>query len=54
MSLASRGLRDMDEGPEAIEDADELRQVRARARVVHIKAALLAAGLTALTLLPPA
>ena len=54
MALASRGQRDMDEGAEAIEDADELRRVRAQARSVYRKAAILALALTALALLLPA
>ena len=36
----------MDEGPEAIEDPDELAQVRRQARKVNIKAFLLATVLT--------
>lgn len=53
MALASRGLRDLDEGREAIGDAAELRQVRSQARVVHINALVLAAGLTVIALLIP-
>lgn len=34
MRLASRGLRDMGQGLEPIEDADELTAVRAQARRV--------------------
>ena len=51
--MASRGLRDMDRGPEVIEEADELERVRAQARQVHAKALLLAGVLTTLTLLIP-
>ena len=53
MALASRGLRDMDEGPEAIEDRAELAQVRAQARAVHWRAALLGVVGTALVMLLP-
>ncbi len=34
MSLASRGLRDLDDGPERIEDEGERAAVRAQARGV--------------------
>jgi hypothetical protein len=53
VSLASRGLRDMDTGPERIADLGELAQVRRQARGVHVKAALAAVVLTALSLLLP-
>ena len=54
MSLASRGLRDMDTGPEPITDATELAQVRRQARKVNVLSFVLAAGLVALALLIPA
>lgn len=54
MSLASRGQRDMDAGPERIADPDELARVRRQARGVHGKAVLAAVVLTALSLLLPA
>ena len=50
MGLASRGRRDMDTGAEAIADAAELVQVRRQARLVHVKALVLAAALEALVL----
>jgi len=53
VSLASRGLRDMDGGPESIADPGELAQVRRQARAVHAKAALAAVVLTALSFLLP-
>ena len=40
----------MDGGSQAIEDADELMAVRGQARVVLIKATLLAVLLTAITI----
>jgi len=45
--LAARGRRDMDTGPEAIDDARELGQIRRQARVVYFKSFLAAAALTA-------
>ena len=39
--LASRGLRDLGRGPEAIEDADELSAVRAQARALLFKSLVL-------------
>jgi hypothetical protein len=53
VSLASRGLRDMDTGPETIEDNAELAQVRRQARKVRIEATILAAVLTAIALIIP-
>lgn len=53
MALASRGLRDMDQGPEAIQEADELAAVQRQARRVHWQAALAAViGTVVLMLLP--
>ena len=52
MRLASRGLRDMDEGPKAISDTNELEQVRRQARGVYIKSIITAAILTAIALVP--
>ncbi len=40
MGLASRGLRDMDQGPETIDDEAELTAVRAQARRIHLQGAL--------------
>ena len=54
MYLASRGLRDMDDGPEAIDDPEELAQVRRQARRVQGEAALLAVVVTAVLMLLPA
>ncbi|MDX1676057.1 MAG: hypothetical protein R3314_14780 [Longimicrobiales bacterium] len=51
MRLASRGLRDMDDGPEAVDDPAERAQLRRQARIVHLNAAVTAAGLTALALM---
>jgi hypothetical protein len=52
VALASRGIRDMDDGPEEIGDAAELAAVRAQARRVLvwslIGAVLLTAGAMAL------
>jgi predicted kinase len=45
--LASRGLRDMDNGPQVIADQAELRQVRRQARLVYAKAFIAAVILTA-------
>ena len=42
MRLASRGLRDMDDGPQRIEDEAVLAAVRAQARRVLFKSALAA------------
>jgi hypothetical protein len=50
--LASRGLRDMDQGPQPISEPDELQQVRRQARVVYAKSIITAAILTALALIP--
>jgi hypothetical protein len=55
VSLASRGLRDFDDGtgPVAVADAAEDRALRAQARRVHWKALLLAIALTGATFLLP-
>jgi hypothetical protein len=50
--LASRGLRDMDEGVEVISDSTELQTVRQQARRIYLKSALTAAILTAIALIP--
>ncbi|MFL5555933.1 MAG: hypothetical protein ACJ78D_09075 [Gemmatimonadaceae bacterium] len=52
MRLASRGLRDMDTGPQPLSDRSELEQVRRQARTVYVKSILTAAILTALALAP--
>ena len=43
----------MDDGPEPIEDDEELARVRAQARAVHARAILTGVVLTAATLLLP-
>jgi hypothetical protein len=53
VGLASRGQRDMDSGPERIEDAAELEKVRRQARLVYWKGGLSALALTGLALLVP-
>ena len=50
MRLASRGLRDLDTGAEAIAHPVELAQLRRQARRVSIKAVLTGVVLTALSL----
>jgi len=50
--LASRGLRDMDQGPQAISQPTELQQVRRQARAVYIKSVITAAFFTAIALIP--
>ena len=51
--LASRGLRNLDGGPEPIEDAAELAAVRAQASQVLMQSLLAAAVVSAATLLLP-
>ena len=51
MRLASRGLRDMDGGPERIEDEGELARVRAQARGVLFKSFLATGGVMIVLLL---
>lgn len=51
MALAARGLRDMDEGPERIEDAGELSRVRSQAKRIRRRALLIGAVATAATFL---
>ena len=47
MSLGSRGLRDLDGGPEKVQDAAERRAIGRQVRKVHIKALVAALVLTA-------
>jgi hypothetical protein len=47
--LASRGQRDFDDGAEPIGNVGEMKAIRRRARAVHIKALIAAAGLTVLS-----
>lgn len=37
MRLAAQGLRDMDDGPQKIDDVNELAQVRKQARKVAVR-----------------
>ena len=53
MGLASRGLRDLDNGEQKIGDSKELAQVRAQARRVNLKSLITAAALTALSFVIP-
>jgi hypothetical protein len=53
VGLAARGLRDMDTGPEAIDDAAVLAQVRRQARRVHLRSLAFAIACTGLALLLP-
>jgi hypothetical protein len=50
VKLASRGQRDLDTGPQRIDDNTELTQLRRQARAVYAKSALVAAILTTLSL----
>ncbi len=54
MGLASRGLRDMDDGPAAVTDADVDAAIRRQARGVYVRSLLSALALTALALAIPA
>jgi hypothetical protein len=53
VSLASRGLRDMDTGPERVPDPQQDAAARRQARSVHLRAAAAAIVLTGLALLLP-
>jgi hypothetical protein len=53
MRLASRGLRDLDGGPQRIGDAAELAVVRAQARRVLAQSAAATIAVTALLLALP-
>jgi hypothetical protein len=53
VSLAARGARNMDSGIERIEDEELARQLRNQAQRIYIKAAPIAAALTALSLFVP-
>ncbi len=50
MRLASRGQRDLDEGPEPIGNVGEMKQLKRQARAVHTKSLVAAGVLTLLTL----
>jgi hypothetical protein len=47
VNLASRGLRDMDGGPEAVTDETEKARVREQATRVHMKSVLTALAVAA-------
>jgi len=49
--LASRGLRDLDSGPQPILAAEERELIQRQARAVYVKAFVSAAILTAIALL---
>ena len=53
VALAARGLKNMDDGDEAISDPHELERVRAQSRGVHIRAALSAVVVAVLLALLP-
>jgi hypothetical protein len=53
VNLAARGLRQIGEEAERIEDEEELARVRSQARIVHTKALVTAVLITFLTLLLP-
>jgi hypothetical protein len=50
VKLASRGQRDLDTGPQTIDNVDELAQLRRQARAVYAKSFVTAIILTALSL----
>jgi hypothetical protein len=50
VNLAARGLRDMDDGPERVDDREIRRRSRREARKVHLWSAGTALLLTALAL----
>jgi hypothetical protein len=54
VALAARGLRNMDAGTEAIADPAELRQVKAQARQVNVRAVTISAAVTAVLVAWPA
>jgi hypothetical protein len=54
VGLASRGQRDMDDGPAAITNADVDAKIRRQARVVYVRSLITALALTALALAIPA
>lgn len=53
MRLASRGLRDMDEGLETIQDAGELAVLRSQARAVGRSALITTLAVTAVAVALP-
>ncbi len=54
MGLASRGQRDMDDGPASITEAEVDAQIRRQARMVYVRSAITAIALTAIALAIPA
>jgi hypothetical protein len=54
VGLASRGQRDMDDGPLPVGDADVEAQIRRQARTVYVRSAIVAVALTAAALAIPA
>jgi hypothetical protein len=54
VGLASRGQRDMDDGPAPIPDGEVHAQIRRQARVVYVRSAIVAMILTAAALAIPA
>ena len=53
MRLASRGQRDMNGGPEAVRDGQELAAVRSQARAVGRRALLTTLAVTAVAVALP-
>jgi hypothetical protein len=53
VALAARGMRNMDEGNEAIADPAELQAVKAQARRVNLQASIAAAAITAVLVALP-
>jgi hypothetical protein len=54
VGLASRGQRDMDDGPAPVTDAELDAQIRRQARTVYVRSAIAAIALTAVALAIPA
>lgn len=52
MVLASRGLRDLDTGPQHVVSGETRERLRRQARTVHLKAIAVAVVVTALLLIP--
>jgi hypothetical protein len=53
VALAARGMRNMDDGNEAIADPAELQAVKAQARRVNLQASIAAAAITAVLVALP-
>lgn len=53
MSLAARGQRDLDNGPEAIDDAAALAVVRRQARSVMVQSLVMALVVTGIVAVIP-